>query len=172
MQAEIINHIKFGIFSPEQIKKLSVAKLTVPDTYNEDGYPIDGGLLDQRLGVIDPGLVCKTCGGRNKNCPGHFGHIELVRPVAHSEFGKIINMLLQATCQKCHRILLNNDQIVTFKDEVASRARRRVREQGGRRGDAGRGHYAQEAQERPQVPALRDDAGEAEVLHADLLLPR
>ncbi len=118
MQAEIINHIKFGIFSPEQIKKLSVAKLTVPDTYNEDGYPIDGGLLDQRLGVIDPGLVCKTCGGRNKNCPGHFGHIELVRPVVHSEFGKIINMLLQATCQKCHRILLNNDQIATFRDEV------------------------------------------------------
>ncbi|VVB73719.1 DNA-directed RNA polymerase subunit A' [uncultured archaeon] len=118
MQAEIINNIKFGIFSPEQIKKLSVAKLTVPDTYNEDGYPIDGGLLDQRLGVIDPGLVCKTCGGRNKNCPGHFGHIELVRPAIHSEFGKIINMLLQATCQKCHRILLNNDQIASFKSEI------------------------------------------------------
>lgn len=118
MQAEIINSIKFGIFSPDQMKKLSVAKLTIPDTYNEDGYPIDGGLLDQRLGVIDPGLVCKTCGGRNKNCPGHFGHIELVRPVVHSEFAKIINMLLQATCQKCQRILLNNEQIATFKTEV------------------------------------------------------
>ncbi len=118
MQAEIIDSIKFGIFAPEQMKKLSVAKLTVPDTYNEDGYPIDGGLLDQRLGVIDPGLVCKTCGGRNKNCPGHFGHIELVRPVVHSEFAKIINMLLQATCQDCQRILLNNDQIATFKLEV------------------------------------------------------
>ncbi len=101
------------------MKKLSVAKLTVPDTYNEDGYPIDGGLLDQRLGVIDPGLVCKTCGGRAKTCPGHFGHIELVRPVIHSEFAKIINMLLQATCQKCHRILLNDEQIGVFKDEIA-----------------------------------------------------
>ena len=38
--------------------------------------------------------------------------------MVHSEFGKIINMLLQATCQKCHRILLNNDQIATFRDEV------------------------------------------------------
>jgi len=119
MQAEVIKQIKFGIFTQEQIKKLSVAKLTVPDTYNEDGYPIDGGLLDQRLGVIDPGLVCKTCGGRAKTCPGHFGHIELVRPVIHSEFGKIISMLLQATCQKCHRILLNNEQIEVFKEEVA-----------------------------------------------------
>ncbi|MDE1854969.1 MAG: DNA-directed RNA polymerase subunit A' [Candidatus Micrarchaeota archaeon] len=120
MQAEIIKQIKFGIFSQEQIKKLSVAKLTVPDTYNEDGYPIDGGLLDQRLGVIDPGLVCKTCGGRAKTCPGHFGHIELVRPVIHSEFAKIINMLLQATCQKCHRILLNNEQIGVFREEIAA----------------------------------------------------
>ncbi len=118
MQAEIIKQIKFGIFSQDQVKKLSVAKLTVPDTYNEDGYPIDGGLLDQRLGVIDPGLVCKTCGGRAKTCPGHFGHIELVRPVIHSEFAKIINMLLQATCQKCHRILLNNEQIDAFRLEM------------------------------------------------------
>ena len=93
------------------IKKISVAKLTVPDTYNEDGYPIDGGLLDQRLGVIDPGLVCKTCGARAKSCPGHFGSIELVRPVIHSEFSKIIYMMLQSTCKNCHRILLNDEHI-------------------------------------------------------------
>ncbi len=58
---------------------MSVARLIVPDTYNDEGYPIDGGLVDQRLGVIDPGLRCKTCGGRVKTCPGHFGHIELVQ---------------------------------------------------------------------------------------------
>ncbi len=117
MHAEVLDHIKFGILSPEQIKQLSVAKLTVPDTYNEDGYPIDGGLLDQRLGVIDPGLICKTCGGRAQTCPGHFGHIELTRPVVHSEFSKIIYMLLQTTCQQCHRTLLNDDQILTFQDK-------------------------------------------------------
>ncbi|MGC8671726.1 MAG: DNA-directed RNA polymerase subunit A', partial [Candidatus Micrarchaeia archaeon] len=115
MKPESIKAIKFGVFSPEQIRKMSVAKLTVPDTYNEDGYPIDNGLLDQRLGVIEPGLVCKTCGGRARECPGHFGHIELVRPVIHSEFAKIIYMLLRSTCQKCHRILLNDEQIEEFK---------------------------------------------------------
>jgi DNA-directed RNA polymerase subunit A' len=115
MQAEIINDIKFGTIAPEQIKKLSVVKLNIPDTYNEDGYPIDGGLLDQRLGVIDPGLICKTCGARAKTCPGHFGHIELVRPVIHSEFSKIIYMLLQTTCKRCGRILLNDEQIEIFK---------------------------------------------------------
>ena len=115
MQAEAINYIRFGIVSPEDVKKMSVAKLTVPDTYNEDGYPIDGGLLDQRLGIIDPGLICKTCGARAKTCPGHFGHIELVKPVIHSEFSKIIYMILQATCMNCHRILLDEEQIEAIR---------------------------------------------------------
>ncbi len=118
MQAEVIQSVKFGIISPEQTKKLSVVKLSVPDTYNEDGYPIDGGLLDQRLGVIDPGLVCKTCGARAKTCPGHFGHIELIRPVIHSEFSKIIYMLLQSTCGSCHRILMSDDEIKGVRDKV------------------------------------------------------
>ena len=118
MQAEVIDTIKFGVISPDMIRKLSVAKLSVPDTYNEDGYPIDGGLLDQRLGVIDPGLICKTCGARAKVCPGHFGHIELVRPIIHSEFSKIVYMLLQSTCRICHRILLNDSQIGVFREKM------------------------------------------------------
>ena len=105
MHAESIQYIKFTTISPEQIKKMSVARLIVPDTYNDEGYPIDSGLIDQRLGVIDPGLRCKTCGGRIKTCPGHFGHIELVRPVIHPEFAKTIYSLLQSTCHDCHRIL-------------------------------------------------------------------
>ena len=39
MQAEVIDYVRFGVLSMEQIKRLSVAKLTVPDTYNEDSYP-------------------------------------------------------------------------------------------------------------------------------------
>src|SRR5208282_4309798 len=111
MQAEAIDYIRFGIVSPGEIKHMSVAKLIVPDTYNEDGYPIDGGLVDQRLGVIDPGLTCKTCGSRAKNCPGHFGHIELVRSVVHPEFAKTTYLLRQSTCSQCHRLLLTEDQV-------------------------------------------------------------
>ncbi len=118
MQSELINYIKFGILSPEQIRRASVAKLSVPDTYNEDGYPIDGGLLDQRLGIIDPGLICKTCGARAKVCPGHFGHIELVRPVVHSEFSKIIYAVLQSVCQNCFRLLLEQEDIEEARKEI------------------------------------------------------
>ncbi|MEM3399343.1 MAG: DNA-directed RNA polymerase subunit A' [Candidatus Micrarchaeia archaeon] len=112
---KMIEKIKFSLFSPEMIRKISVAKITIPDTYNEDGYPIDGGLVDQRLGVIDPGLRCKTCGGRIRDCSGHFGHTELVRPVIHPEFARVIFLLLKATCFSCHRILLPKRQIEHLK---------------------------------------------------------
>ncbi len=111
MQADAIKYIQFGVVSPEYIRKISVAKLIVPDTYNEDGYPIDGGLVDQRLGVIEPGLKCKTCGGRSKSCVGHFGHIELVRPVVHPEYARTIYILLQATCSSCSRVLFDEKRI-------------------------------------------------------------
>ncbi len=118
MHAEMIDYIRFTTISPESIKKMSVAKLIVPDTYNDDGYPIDGGLIDQRLGVIDPGLKCKTCGGRAKSCPGHFGHIELVRPTIHPEFAKTLYMLLQVTCESCHRLLINEKQLTELNSDI------------------------------------------------------
>ncbi len=101
----MVRSIEFSLFSPEQTRKMSAVKITVPDTYDEDGYPISGGLADQHLGVIDPGLRCKTCGGRVKSCGGHFGSIELVRPVIHVGYGRIIYLLLKATCRKCGRVL-------------------------------------------------------------------
>ncbi len=96
--------IKFSIFSPETILSMSVAEITIPDTY-EEGYPIDNGLMDQRLGVIDPGLRCKTCGGTERTCPGHFGHITLVRPVIHVLFAKYIYEALARTCEHCHKVI-------------------------------------------------------------------
>lgn len=92
------------------IRKMAVAKITVPDTYDDDGYPIDGGLVDLRLGVVDPGLRCKTCGGTVKNCPGHFGVIELVRPVLHVEFAKHVLYVLKNTCPNCHKVLKKVDK--------------------------------------------------------------
>jgi DNA-directed RNA polymerase subunit A' len=62
---------------------MSSAKIVTPELYDKEGYPVDGGLMDVRLGVIDPGLKCKTCGLKLKECPGHFGYIELARPVLH-----------------------------------------------------------------------------------------
>ena len=103
-----ISHIVFGVLSPQLIKKMACAKIVTAELYDKEGYPVDGGLMDIRLGVIDPGLRCKTCGGKLKECVGHFGYIELARPIVHIKFIKVIQDLLQVTCRECHRLLLED----------------------------------------------------------------
>ncbi len=105
MRTKRIKGIKFGLLSPKEIRKMSAAKIVTADTYGEDGFPMEMGLVNQRIGVIDPGLRCKTCGGRMGECPGHFGHIELAAPVIHVGYAKLIYRMLSATCRKCGRVL-------------------------------------------------------------------
>ena len=81
-----IGEIKFSLINPGQIKKLSCAKIVTPELYDIDGYPVDGGLMDLRLGAIDPGVRCRTCGGKLKECLGHSGSIELARPIMHIKY--------------------------------------------------------------------------------------
>lgn len=103
--------IEFSILGPEMIRKMSGIEIKNPDTYDKDGFPMENGLMDPHLGVINPGLRCKTCGQMMKTCPGHFGHINLVRPVVHSEFGKKIEELMHGTCQDCGKVALPNEKI-------------------------------------------------------------
>ncbi len=115
-ELKLIEKIQFGLMDPETIRKLSKVKVVTPDTYDEDGYPIEGGLMDPRMGVIDPGLRCATCGGRMDSCFGHFGHIELVRPVVHIGYVKEVYTLLKATCRKCGRLLVPPGEIERYKN--------------------------------------------------------
>ena len=104
--------------SPEQIREMSVVKIERPDTYDEDGYPIESGLMDSRLGVIDPSLKCRTCGEKGGECQGHFGMIELARPVIHVGFGDDIHKILRSTCSECGRVLLDDDEIEEFTEKL------------------------------------------------------
>jgi len=111
----LVNKIEFSVLNPEMIKKMSVAKITKTELYDQEGYPIEGGLMDPRLGVVDPGVRCRTCGGRIGECQGHFGYLELTRPVIHVHYAKIILSLLKITCRKCGRILISEKDIEKIK---------------------------------------------------------
>ena len=80
---KIIDAISFGLISPQDLRKQSVVEIQTPDTYDEDGAPITSGLMDGRLGTLEPRQRCKTCGNTAIRCPGHFGHIELAVPIVH-----------------------------------------------------------------------------------------
>ena len=96
-----VKEVQFGILSPEEIvrvfiqkfqnrtltmpqKAISVAKIEHPEVMDEATHkPKIGGLMDPRMGTIDRNFKCQTCGEGMSECPGHFGHIELARPVFH-----------------------------------------------------------------------------------------
>ncbi|QCJ47274.1 MULTISPECIES: DNA-directed RNA polymerase subunit A' [Haloprofundus] len=110
-----IGGIRFGLMDPETYRDMSATKVITADTYDDDGYPIDMGLMDPRLGVIDPGLECRTCGQHSGSCNGHFGHIELAAPVIHVGFTKLIRRLLRSTCRQCGRLALTDEEQAEFR---------------------------------------------------------
>lgn len=113
---KVLGGIKFSVWSPVEIRKFSVAEITAPETYDEDGMPVQGGLMDNRLGTLEPGQKCATCGNTSAKCPGHFGHIELAEPVLHIAFVDDIHKLLVITCRSCNRLKLNSEELAKYQN--------------------------------------------------------
>jgi len=116
-RTKLVEKIKFGLLSPDEIRKMSAARIITADTYDEDGLPIPSGLMDQRLGTIEPGQRCQTCGNLVSNCMGHFGHIELARPVIHVGYAKKVLKVLRSICPECSRLMLTVEEMETFRQE-------------------------------------------------------
>ncbi|MFW9864594.1 MAG: DNA-directed RNA polymerase subunit A' [Candidatus Thorarchaeota archaeon] len=116
-RTKMIEKIKFGLLSPDEIRKMSAARIITADTYDEDGLPIPSGLMDQRLGTIEPGQRCQTCGNLVSNCMGHFGHIELARPVIHVGYAKKVLKVLRSICPECSKLMLTEDEKEKFRQE-------------------------------------------------------
>ena len=105
-----VKALKFHLINPDEIKKISSAKVVTPELYDIDGFPVDGGIMDLRLGAIDPGVRCRTCGGRLKECLGHPGSIELARPVIHIKYIPLIELFLRSFCNNCGKLTLEDEK--------------------------------------------------------------
>jgi len=83
------------------------------------------------MGSLDRRDPCKTCGctynqvgqrNRVNECPGHFGHIELAKPVYHNGFVDDVLRILRCVCYNCSRLMVDpKDELV--KRIVATRRR-------------------------------------------------
>jgi DNA-directed RNA polymerase subunit A' len=104
-----ISSLEFGVLSPDLIRSIATVRIVTSDLYDADGYPVDGGVMDPRLGVIDPGLRCRTCAGNIGECPGHFGYLELARPIINTIYIKFIYLLLKYSCKKCGRVMTKKE---------------------------------------------------------------
>ena len=116
-ETETIVGIQFGVFSPEEVVRRSVVEIT-------SHVAIEGkigGLFDPRMGVLENGKLCRSCGLNNHNCPGHFGHYKLARPVYYIQFFKLVMKVLRCICVKCGKLRIDKSRykhILRLKGEA------------------------------------------------------
>eukprot|EP00904_Undaria_pinnatifida_P012757 jgi/Undpi1/8611/HiC_scaffold_25.g11076.m1 len=102
------------------LQKVKVNDVDVPEGVTKydlykDGSAVYGGANDPRMGTLDFNTRCRTCdctytgiGGNQVNdCPGHFGHMELARPVYHVGFLDVTLKVLRSVCFHCSRLRLD-----------------------------------------------------------------
>lgn len=108
-EVENVVGIQICVFSPQEVERRSVVEITNAGTY--DGTePKIGGLFDPRMGVLDNGKECRSCGQTNHKCPGHFGHFRLARPVYYIQFLPYILNVLSCVCIRCSKLLMDKKQ--------------------------------------------------------------
>ncbi|KAF7809617.1 DNA-directed RNA polymerase II subunit 1 [Senna tora] len=110
--------VQFGILSPDEIvilatvllvsRQMSVVQIEHGET-TERGKPKIGGLSDPRLGTIDRKMKCETCTANMAECPGHFGHLELAKPMFHIGFIKTVLTIMRCVCFNCSKVLADEE---------------------------------------------------------------
>jgi len=105
-----VKKLQFGVVNPDELRRYSVTQAinvngrNIPPGIiryetNINGQPVYGGANDPRMGDV-----------HNKSDPGHFGHIELARPVYHNGFFSVMLKSLRCVCFHCSRIVIDVEQ--------------------------------------------------------------
>ena len=100
-----IQSIQFGIASPEEIIRQSVCHIDNPKMNGP------GSVYDERMGSMEQDELCVSCELTPKECPGHFGHIELNTFILHPMYMRYITNFLKCICVKCFRVVLTEDHL-------------------------------------------------------------
>ncbi|KAM4555072.1 DNA-directed RNA polymerase I subunit RPA1 [Odontesthes bonariensis] len=103
--------MSFGMYSAEEIRKLSVKAITNFRFLDAVGNVAPNSLYDLALGPADIKEVCSTCCQDFNNCPGHLGHIELPLPVYNPLFFDKLYLLIRGSCLLCHALTCTRSAI-------------------------------------------------------------
>ncbi|XP_052901763.1 DNA-directed RNA polymerase I subunit RPA1 [Anopheles moucheti] len=101
-------NLEFSVFTTEDIRKISVLKVTQARSFDDMGNPTNGGLYDPALGPCSFGEICTTCARDVNMCEGHFGHIELDLIVFNPFFQRTVANILRMSCMSCARFQMND----------------------------------------------------------------
>ncbi|GMM34106.1 DNA-directed RNA polymerase III core subunit [Saccharomycopsis crataegensis] len=116
-----IKSIEFAALSSSEIIQQSEVEVATSDLFDLTSgarKAKSNGALDLRMGVSSKGAICQTCKGSLATCQGHFGHVRLALPVFHVGYFKQIINILKSICKSCSKILLTEDDKISFLKEL------------------------------------------------------
>lgn len=105
-----VESIIYTFYSDDDLRKEAVVTIDNPKISSDPKDNI-GTVMDPRMGVLGENQRCSTCKKDNLNCPGHFGVIELARPIYQYPFIKQIIKVLQSICNYCGGLLISEEII-------------------------------------------------------------
>jgi DNA-directed RNA polymerase II subunit RPB1 len=107
----MLSGIRISFYTEEEIRKLSVVRITSSSTYDR-GVPRVEGLNDPRMGVSHQTAKCPTC--NLVNCDQHMGYIELARPVYRLATINYAIQVLRCVCRHCAKPKFTNQEASAF----------------------------------------------------------
>jgi len=116
-----VDGLTLSVLSKEDVASLSVTQIYEEQTYRESGDPVTHGINDDLMGTMDKDRLCKACMGSQVDCPGHFGHIKLTKPVYHGNLLDYVRKVLRCVCCKCSH-LLSDGQNAELTKELEAKA--------------------------------------------------
>jgi DNA-directed RNA polymerase II subunit RPB1 len=103
-----VTDINFGIFNNDDVLQYSVMdkETGIKEQYLNTAKTSDEGINSRKLGAKKDN-ICLTCGLGYENCPGHFGHINLGKPVFHIGFIDYVKKILNCVCVRCGKLKID-----------------------------------------------------------------
>ncbi|CAA0812729.1 nuclear RNA polymerase A1 [Striga hermonthica] len=116
--SEVVEAVRFGFLTDEEVKGLSVVKISNPNLLDILEKPIPGGLYDPALGPLDENSMCKSCGQRTYHCPGHCGHIDLVSTAYNPLLFRMLSSLLNKVCFHCFQFRTSRKEVENYVSQL------------------------------------------------------
>eukprot|EP00208_Stichococcus_sp_RCC1054_P004326 CAMPEP_0206143018 /NCGR_PEP_ID=MMETSP1473-20131121/19032_1 /ASSEMBLY_ACC=CAM_ASM_001109 /TAXON_ID=1461547 /ORGANISM="Stichococcus sp, Strain RCC1054" /LENGTH=1731 /DNA_ID=CAMNT_0053538243 /DNA_START=203 /DNA_END=5398 /DNA_ORIENTATION=- len=110
--------VQFSFYTDQEVRDLSVKRITSPLVYDNLKNAVTNGLYDPALGPTEPHDTCATCGLRSLHCPGHFGHVELAVPVFNPLVFPMMFKLLRCTCLSCFHLKMDPTALARFRHRL------------------------------------------------------
>lgn len=98
-----IDRIRFSLYSDVDIEKYAVCEILNTKMMGANS------VYDERMGTLQNGRRCLSCGQSNRDCVGHFGFIRLNTIIIHPLYYKQVLTIIRCLCYHCHRVIITPD---------------------------------------------------------------